>query len=94
MERISKMWRSGLAMLLALCLLISACPVTAFAISTGSDPVKYVSVGDSMTNGSGFVGYNQDRHTGGYDFFGNNGVWVQQQYILSFGLCYGNIVAF
>ena len=36
MERISKMWRSGLAMLLALCLLISAGPVTAFA-SYGDD---------------------------------------------------------
>lgn len=80
MERIPKMWRSGLAMLLALCLLISACPVTAFATSTGSDPVKYVSVGDSMTNGSGFVGYNQDQHTGGYDFFGNKGVYGDAAY--------------
>ena len=54
MERISKMWRSGLAMLLALCLLISACPIAAFA--TESDVVNYVSLGDSMTNGYGFTG--------------------------------------
>ena len=58
MERISKMWRSGLAMLLALCLLISACPIAAFA--TESDEViNYVSLGDSMTNGYCFTGYNQ-----------------------------------
>ena len=80
MEKNCKMWRSGLAMLLALCLLISACPITTFAASTGSDPVKYVSVGDSMTNGNGFVGYNQDQHANGYDFFGNKGVYGDAAY--------------
>ena len=82
MERISKMWRSGLAMLLALCLLVSACPVTAFA---ASDPVKYVSVGDSMTNGYGFVGYNQDGdHNTGYDFIAGKGVYGEGSYALQF----------
>ena len=82
MERISKMWRSGLAMLLALCLLISACPVTVFA---GSDPVKYVSLGDSMTNGYGFVGYNQDGDQGpGYDFLAGKGVYGEGSYALQF----------
>ena len=59
MERISKMWRSGLAMLLALCLLISACPIAAFATENESAPaeLKYVSLGDSMTNGYGLPGY-------------------------------------
>ena len=41
MERISKMWRSGLAMLLALCLLISAGPVTAFASYGDEIAAKY-----------------------------------------------------
>ena len=40
MERISKMWRSGLALVLALCLLVSAGPVTAFA-SVGDEVAKY-----------------------------------------------------
>ena len=60
MERISKMWRSGLAMLLALCLLISACPVTAFA---AEEEINYVSLGDSMTNGYCFTGYEQGNDT-------------------------------
>ena len=67
MERISKMWRSGLAMLLALCLLISACPIAAFA--TESDEViNYVSLGDSMTNGYGLDGY---VHNSGVADYGN-----------------------
>ena len=65
MERISKMWRSGLAMLLALCLLISACPVTAFATEETAPAKKYVTLGDSMTNGLGLGG--------GYDSTGRNG---------------------
>ena len=62
MERISKMWRSGLAMLLALCLLITACPVTAFA-ADGDEVINYVSLGDSMTNGYCFTGYDQGNIT-------------------------------
>ena len=31
MERISKMWRSALAMALAICMVLSFCPVAAFA---------------------------------------------------------------
>ena len=77
MERISKMWRSGLAMLLALCLLISACPVTAFAADSqvGVDPegdpavAKYVAIGDSMVNGYGLDGY----------LDGTKNVWGYQQ---------------
>ena len=82
MERISKMWRSGLAMLLALCLLVSACPVTVLA---ASNPVKYVSVGDSMTNGYGFVCYNQDGdHSSSYDFLAGKGVYGEGSYALQF----------
>lgn len=87
MERISKMWRSGLAMLLALCLLISACPVTAFATDEGTVPAKlnYVSIGDSMANGYGFVGYNQtsnDRNV--YDFMTGKGMYGAGAYPLQF----------
>ena len=56
MERISRMWRSGLAMILALCMIISACPVTAFA-ADGDDTLSYVALGASNTNGFGLMGY-------------------------------------
>ena len=42
MERISRMLRSGLAMVLALCMILSACPIVAFAQETEADNVKYV----------------------------------------------------
>ena len=45
MERISRMLRSGLALMLALCMIISACPVVAFA---NEAEINYVSIGDSM----------------------------------------------
>ena len=76
MERISKMWRSALAMVLAICMVLSFCPVAAFA----ANEINYVSIGDSMTNGYGFEGYNQDEHTIGYDFFGDSGVYGNGAY--------------
>ena len=57
---ISRMWRSGIAMLLALCLVVGFFPVAAFATGSGEgsdDPLVYVSIGDSMTNGYGIEGY-------------------------------------
>ena len=80
MERISKMWRSGLALVLALCMVIGVLPATAFAAESDSDVIKYVSVGDSMTNGYGFVGYNQDGHKPGYDWLGDVGVYGDDAY--------------
>ena len=56
MERNSKMWRSALAMVLAICMVISFCPVAAFA---AEEEINYVSLGDSMTNGYCFTGYEQ-----------------------------------
>ena len=56
MERISKVWRSALAMVLAICMVISFVPVAAFA---AEDEINYVSLGDSMTNGYCFTGYEQ-----------------------------------
>lgn len=55
-QKISRMWRSALSALLAVCLVVGLCPSVAFA--TGNEPeVKYVSLGDSMTNGYCLTGY-------------------------------------
>jgi len=71
MERISKMWRSALAMVLAICMVLSFCPVAAFAAGT---EIKYVSLGDSMTNGYGLAGY--DGNSGVEDY--GNGSYANQ----------------
>jgi len=71
----SRMWRSGIAMLLALCLVVGFFPAAAFATSGGVEgtvePEKplYVSLGDSMTNGYGLDGYE-------YQYYWNNG-WFE-----------------
>ena len=71
MERISKMWRSALAMVLAICMVLSFCPVAAFA---AEEEIKYVSLGDSMTNGYGLPGY--DKNSGVEDY--GNGSYANQ----------------
>lgn len=48
---ISKMWRSGLAMLMVLCMAVSLFPAAALAVE--GDVLTYVSLGDSMTSGNG-----------------------------------------
>ena len=58
MERISRMWRSGISLILVLCMVIGMCPVTAFATESAEEKPIYVSLGDSMTNGYGLSGYN------------------------------------
>lgn len=63
MERISKMWRSALAMVLAICMVLSFCPVAAFAAEPAK---KYVSLGDSMTNGYGLTGYDDPYRVNGF----------------------------
>ena len=57
MERISKMWRSGLALVLAICMVIGVIPATAFAAESESDVLNYVSFGASNANGYGLSGY-------------------------------------
>ena len=73
MERISRMLRSGLAMVLAICMIIGACPIAAFASETTSSAPssaegakKYVSLGDSMTNGYGLTGYDDPYVVNGF----------------------------
>lgn len=81
MENKSRMWRSGLSLILVLCMVISMYPVTAFAaISTsgpatkgvadvnGDNVITYVSFGDSVTNGYGMEGYRFDDGTNVFGF--------------------------
>lgn len=53
---LSRVLRSGIAMLLAICLVVGFVPAAAFATE---GEINYVSLGDSMTNGYCFTGYNQ-----------------------------------
>ena len=62
--------------------------------TNGDGTIKYVSIGDSMTNGYGFDGYNQDMHTINrdevhltpdvYNFFDGTGVYGNGSYALQF----------
>ena len=61
-EKLSRMLRSGVAMLLVLCMVAGFVPSVAFA---AEDTVKYVSLGDSMTNGYGLEGYDKYLSTHG-----------------------------
>jgi len=62
-------WRSGMALVLALCLMAGFLPASVFAAEA---PIKYVSLGDSMTNGLGLGG--------GYDSTGHNGYLEVDKY--------------
>ena len=60
---LSRMLRSGVAMLLAFCMVAGFIPTAAFA--TEADEINYVSLGDSMTNGLGLgTGYDSTGHQG------------------------------
>ena len=80
---LSKMLRSALALLLAFSMVVGYVPTVAFA-APYVGTLNYVSIGDSMTNGYGFVGYNQDQHTEGYDFFQDQMVYGTDAYPLQF----------
>ena len=54
------MKRKILSMILALAMIVSLVPAAAFAQGAEREPVKYVSLGDSMTNGYGLPGYDGD----------------------------------
>ncbi len=51
-----KILRHGIALVVTLCMIIGFAPAVAFAAET-TETVKYVSLGDSMTNGYGMPGY-------------------------------------
>ena len=76
---LSRMLRSGVAMLLAFCMVAGFVPTMAFA--TEADKINYVSIGDSMANGYGFTGYYQtsdDRNV--YDFMTGKGMYGDGAY--------------
>ena len=78
MSRFSRM----LALILALCMVVGVIPTTAFA---AENRLNYVSIGDSMANGYGFVGYNQnsnDRNV--YDLMTGKGMYGEGAYPLQF----------
>ena len=55
----TKMLKSCISLLLVLCMVLSIMPMTALATGTESteEPIVYVSIGDSMTNGYCLDGY-------------------------------------
>ena len=56
--KLSRVWRNGLAMLLAICMIVGFVPAVAFATEESAEkPIYYVSLGDSTTNGYGLTGY-------------------------------------
>lgn len=55
--------RSGISLLLVLCMVLSLCPLTAFAEGTEKPELNLVSFGDSMTNGYGHKGYSYGEST-------------------------------
>ena len=57
-----KLCRSALAMLLAMCMVCGLIPASVFAAE--GETTKYVSLGDSMTNGYGMDGYEYLYHKG------------------------------
>ena len=61
--KLSRMWRSGLSLMLVFCMLVSMAPA---AFASESKEIKYVSLGDSMTNGYGLTGYDQPYKVNGF----------------------------
>ena len=60
----SKVLRSALCLMLAVLLTMGTC-ISAFA-TEGDDTIKYVSLGDSMTNGYGLDGYDDPYKVNGF----------------------------
>ena len=88
--KLSRMLRSGLSLMLVFCMLISMAPA-AFAVEVkdGNEngKIDYVSIGDSMANGYGFVGYEQGNNphdSGTYDFIEDENVYGAGAYPLQF----------
>ena len=82
MQKVSGMWRSALALLLVICMVVGVVPATA---SAAENEINYVSFGDSMTNGYGFVGYEQSsKDRAVYDIMTGKGIYGQGAYPLQF----------
>ena len=80
-ENLSRMLRSGVALLLVFCMVAGFFPTAAFAAEPAKETLNYVSIGDSMANGYGFTGYYQtsdDRNV--YDFMTGKGMYGDGAY--------------
>ena len=75
-ENLSRVLRSGVALLLAFCMVVGFVPTAAFA---AEDEINYVSLGDSMTNGYCFTGYKQGDISDD-QFVNGNGVYGYDAY--------------
>ncbi len=77
-----------LSVAIAVVMLVSVCAPAILAtteyVEENNKEINYVSIGDSMTNGYGFVGYNQDQHVAEYDFFNDVNVYGEGSYALQF----------
>ncbi len=83
-RKLKRIWRSATALCMAFVMMFSTCG-TVFAQEEDKETIKYVSIGDSMTNGYGFVDYNQtsnDRTV--YDFMTGKGMYGEGAYPLQF----------
>ena len=85
-KMLTRMWQSGTALLMVLCLVVGLCPTVAFAQENApKKTIKYVSIGDSMSNGYGFTGYAQDSNNRNeYDFMTGKGMYGDGAYPLQF----------
>ena len=72
-----KMWRSVLSVMLALSMMLAPC-TSAFATESKGE-INYVSLGDSMTNGYCFTGYDQG-NISPEDFLAGNEVYGNEAY--------------
>ena len=80
-----------LSLILTVAMLLSVCATTISAVEEmipqqeeEKTTINYVSIGDSMTNGYGFVGYAQDDDTGYYDFIAGENMYGAGSYALQF----------
>ena len=90
---LKKTFRAALSLLLVFSLLLGVSANGLVVLAEGNDEasqkgtLNYVSIGDSMTNGYGFEGYNQDGHVWDYDeydFFKGINVYGDGSYALQF----------
>ncbi len=84
-QKLKRIWRSGMALLLAFVMMFSTCGTVFAEGGDSKETIKYVSIGDSMTNGYGFVGYKQNSSgADGYDFMSGTNMYGEGAYPLQF----------
>lgn len=84
-RKLKRIWRSATALCMAFVMMFSTCGTVFAEGGDNKETIKYVSIGDSMANGYGFVGYNQtsdDRNV--YDFMTGEGMYGKGAYPIQF----------